>query len=144
MLKRRLTRGNWLVDQNKELTFPGFHSEHINSFVQFIGRLSQGQPDPHQSKKFMFMFPLPSLRAPSAELGSNKAAVPLNIECSWQVHKLNRPMKTVASVTRVRCPRRTFRSATPKGILARMKLSQRFSEKQRCGNAVHPPLFTVR
>ena len=32
-----------------------FRREHINSFVLLTGRLSLGQPDPHQSKHLMFM-----------------------------------------------------------------------------------------
>ena len=35
--------------------FPGFGEEHINLFVRLKGLLSRGQPDPHQSKNFMFM-----------------------------------------------------------------------------------------
>ena len=35
--------------------FPGFRGEHINFSVRSTGRLSRGQPDPHQSRKFVFV-----------------------------------------------------------------------------------------
>ena len=43
----QLTQGN--------AYFLEFGGEHINFFVRLTGRLSRGQFDPHQSKKFMFM-----------------------------------------------------------------------------------------
>ena len=43
----RLTRRNAYLS--------GFGGEHITFLVWSTGRLSRGQPDPHQSKKFMFM-----------------------------------------------------------------------------------------
>ena len=43
------------LTRKKMFDFPGVGGEHINVFVRLTGRLSQGQPDPNQSKKLMFM-----------------------------------------------------------------------------------------
>ena len=51
--------------------FPGFRGEHINFFVWLTGRLSQGQPDPDQSEKSMFMC-LFSLSLPRTERDRTK------------------------------------------------------------------------
>ena len=54
-LKRRLTPGQPADLPEETAYFPGLGGEHINFFVRLTGRLSQGQPDPDQSKMFIFM-----------------------------------------------------------------------------------------
>ena len=53
-MKRRLTPGQPAGQPEEIACFPGFGGEHINFFVRLTGRLWWGQPDPRQSKQFMF------------------------------------------------------------------------------------------
>ena len=55
-------------NQKKALVFLGSEGMHKPYFVWLTGRLSWAQPDPHQSKKFMFMCIFQSLKITSTVL----------------------------------------------------------------------------